>query len=135
MCSSGVRYLTTLNLRRLGCCVLPETPSFSFGTSPPFHGEYQRQGLVSQKSSFLPGNPRRRQAGCNSRFQLNVNCSCNLGGYEPEQSCYGGTLIASQAAAFFLSARVAANSGWRLCICLTPVALGTGHKLCITDVF
>lgn len=30
---------------------------------------------------------------------------------------------------------MAGNSVWSLCICLTPVALGFKHKLCITNVF
>lgn len=45
------------------------------------------------------------------------------------------TLIARQETAFFLSAQVAGNSVWSLCICLTPVALGINHKLCITNIF
>lgn len=47
---------------------------------------------------------------------------------------YSKTLIASQGPAFFLSAQVAGNSGWRLCICLTPVALSNDHKLCRATV-
>lgn len=47
----------------------------------------------------------------------------------------GLTLIARQGPALFLSAQVAGNSVWSLCICLTPVALGFKHKLCITNVF
>lgn len=47
----------------------------------------------------------------------------------------GLTLIACQGPALFLSAQVAGNSVWSLYICLTPVALGFKHKLCITNVF
>lgn len=45
------------------------------------------------------------------------------------------TLIACQGPAFFLEAQVTGNSVRSLCICLTPVALGIKHKLCITIVF
>ena len=51
------------------------------------------------------------------------------------RKCKGLTLIARQGPALFLSAQVAGNSVWSLCICLTPVALGSKHKLCITNVF
>ncbi len=44
-------------------------------------------------------------------------------------------MIARQGPALFLSAKVAGNSVWSLCICLTLVALGFEHKLCITNVF
>lgn len=47
----------------------------------------------------------------------------------------GVTLIARQGPAFLLSVQVAGNSVWSLCICLTPVALGFKHKLCMTNVF
>lgn len=47
----------------------------------------------------------------------------------------GLSLIACQRPAFFLMAQVACNSGWSLCICLTPVALGFKHKLWIANVF
>lgn len=45
------------------------------------------------------------------------------------------TLIARQGPALFLSAQAVGNSGWSLCICLTLLALGFKHKLCITNVF